>query len=379
MRLRELTDREIPTVKAAAAAVEQRLAELESEHRRLAAAQSGLVRELDADEADIRRIEERLESLRIDRQRHLDAERVVKLGGTPASELSDGHCPTCDQDWPVDLLGGRREDGEPVMAIAEHLLLIEQEQRSLQALLKGTNATLLERGARDRAVRQRLAELRADIRAHRETLLGDAKRPSVAAIREQLLLEDRLARLEAVRLDLVGIEEDLASLSEEYRGVHAALAEMSASDLSERDLERLAEFRDVFLDQLAGYGFRSLDGVGLSEETYLPERKGFDLTHEVSASDTIRLIWAYLLGLMQTSEADGVNHPGLLVLDEPGQHDIEDESLAAFLARAARSIKTGGQVIVTITRSVSRITSDGLEGANVIDFGDREHVLQPLA
>ncbi|MFZ2051700.1 MAG: hypothetical protein WAU69_12320, partial [Solirubrobacteraceae bacterium] len=233
--------------------------------------------------------------------------------------------------------------------------------------------------ARDRAVRQRLAELRADIRAHRETLLGDAKRPSVAAIREQLLLEDRLARLEAVRLDLVGIEEDLASLSEEYRGVHAALAEMSASDLSERDLERLAEFRDVFLDQLAGYGFRSLDGVGLSEETYLPERKGFDLTHEVSASDTIRLIWAYLLGLMQTSEADGVNHPGLLVLDEPGQHDIEDESLAAFLARAARSIKTGGQVIVTITRSVSRITSDGLEGANVIDFGDREHVLQPLA
>ncbi|MFZ2049486.1 MAG: hypothetical protein WAU69_00985, partial [Solirubrobacteraceae bacterium] len=42
--------------------------------------------------------------------------------------------------------------------------------------------------ARDRAVRQRLAELRADIRAHRETLLGDAKRPSVAAIREQLLL-----------------------------------------------------------------------------------------------------------------------------------------------------------------------------------------------
>lgn len=61
MRLRELTDREIPTVKAAAAAVEQRLAELESEHRRLAAAQSGLVRELDADEADIRRIEERLE------------------------------------------------------------------------------------------------------------------------------------------------------------------------------------------------------------------------------------------------------------------------------------------------------------------------------
>jgi hypothetical protein len=377
-RLKELNDREIPTVKAVAAATEGRLVDLEREHRQLAAAHAALVRELEADAADMQRIDERLRSLRTDRQRHVDAERVIDLGGTPATDLSEGRCPTCDQDWPTDLLGGRRPDGEPVMAIAEHLQLIGQEQRSLQSLRKGTEATLQDQRARESAQRQRLAELRADIRAHRETLLGDAKRPSVAAVREQLLLQDRLTRLESVRLTLVGVEEDLERLSVEYRDVRAALAELSDKDLSERDLQRLSRFRAAFLEQLSEYGFRSLDGVGLSEETYLPERKRFDLTHEVSASDTIRLIWAYLLGLMEASEAEAASHPGLLVLDEPGQQDMEDASLAAFLARAARSVEMGCQVLVTITRPLSRLAESNWSVAQVIDIGEREHVLQPL-
>ena len=376
-RLKELKEHEIPTVKAVAAETERQLTKLEQDHRQLSAAHTGVVRDLDADTTDLRRVDDRLKSLKVDRERHLDAQHIVSLGGTPASDLEGGHCPTCDQSWPNDLLGGRRDD-EPVMTFSEHLELIEQERRSLSVLRKGAVATRDDRAAQERSMREALAELRADIRAHRETLLADAQRPSAAAIREQLLIEDRIRRLESLRLELTAVVEDLADLSNKFFQVRAALEELTDGDLSDRDRELLRTFSDSFLEQLAEYGFRSLDGVTLSEVTYLPERKGFDLTHEVSASDTIRLIWAYLLGLMETAATGGTNHPGLLVLDEPGQHDIEDESLRAFLARAAQTGATKQQVLVTVTRPLSRIASPALVNAKVIDFGDRRHVLQPL-
>jgi hypothetical protein len=376
-RLRELKEREIPTVKAVAAETEKQLATLEAEHHQLAAAHAVLVHDVEADAADLERLDARLESLRVDRLRHQDAEKIVQLGGSPARELEDGRCPTCDQNWPVALLGGS-EVGEPVMTVAEHLQLINQESQSLKTLRKGAGAVLQDRRTREQALREKLVEIRADIRAHRQTLISDANGPSAAAIREQLLVEDKINHLDRMRLELARLLEGLEAHVEGYREVRAELLELADSDLSEADKKRLDEFRDHFLSQLDEYGFRSMDGVTLSEDTYLPERKGFDLTHEVSASDTIRLIWAYLVGLMETGEAGETNHPGLLVLDEPGQQEIEDASLRAFLAHAATFRDRHQQIIATITRPLSQFASDALETATVHDFGSKRHVLQPL-
>lgn len=378
VRLRDLKEREIPSVEAVASETEDRLAELEAEHLQLAASHSSLVREVDADAGDLRRIEERLEALRVDRQRHKDAERIVALGGSPVRELQDGRCPTCDQDWPTALLGGR-EEGEPVMSIAEHLQLIDQEDRSLKKLREGSGVVLADRRAKERAVRERLGELRADIRAHKQTLVSNARGPSAAAIREQLLIEDKIRRLDETRLELARLLERLEGVAGDYRQIRSELMDLADSDLSDHDRQRLVDFQGFFLDQLQQYGFRSIDGVTLSHETYLPERKGFDLTHEVSASDTIRLIWAYLVALMEVGGGSEGNHPGLLVLDEPGQQDIEDESLRAFLIRASAVKDQRQQILVTITRPRSQFDSPDLEDATFIEFGPRQHVLQPLS
>jgi hypothetical protein len=375
-RLAELKEREIPTVEAVAEETEQRLAELEAEHRRLAASHGALVRDVEADASDLERIDARLASLQVDRQRHQDAEKIAALGGSPATDLEDGRCPTCDQDWPIDLLGGQR-DGEPIMTISEHLELIEQEERSLKALRKGAEATLADLASREQALKASLMEMRADIRAHRQTLLSDARGPSAAAIREQLLVEDRIRRAEGLRGEMTGLLDELEPLSLEYRKVKAELRDLEESDLSDHDRNRLNEFGRNFLGQLAEYGFRSLDGVTVSEETYLPERDGFDLTHEVSASDTIRLIWAYLLSLMEAG-AEETNHPGFLILDEPGQQEVEEESLRSFLNRAATARERHQQVLVTVTREVSQADREELADAQVVDFGRRQHVLQPL-
>lgn len=188
-----------------------------------------------------------------------------------------------------------------------------------------------------------------------------------------------MRRLEGARLWLTAADDDLGELSDAFRKNRAALKALESSESSERDRSVIASFRSAFLEQLQEYGFRSLDGVTLSEQTYLPERQGFDLTHEVSASDTIRLIWAYLLGMLETGAVEPSNHPGLLVLDEPGQQEVELDSLRAFLARATGAARRQQQVLVTVTRPIEELRSAQLDSqARVIDFGDHTRVLQPL-
>ncbi|MFN8726245.1 MAG: hypothetical protein ACK5XB_11925, partial [Rhodospirillales bacterium] len=58
-----------------------------------------------------------------------------------------------------------------------------------------------------------------------------------------------------------------------------------------------------------------------------------DIKSDSSASDFVRLIWSYLFSLYQTSIEPQVrgNHPGLIMLDEPGQHSMAVNSQQALL------------------------------------------------
>jgi hypothetical protein len=49
----------------------------------------------------------------------------------------------------------------------------------------------------------------------------------------------------------------------------------------------------------------------------------------------VRVIWAYLLGLLEVGEQFETNHPGFLVFDEPKQQSAKDLSFAALLKRAS--------------------------------------------
>jgi hypothetical protein len=101
--------------------------------------------------------------------------------------------------------------------------------------------------------------------------------------------------------------------------------------------------------------------VSISDVDYLPKRDEFDLQAEISASDSIRVIWAYLLGLLEVSNDLDTNHPHVLVFDEPRQQSAKELSFAALLRRAAGQ-PPGDQVVFA--------TSEGLDSLR--------HMLQGL-
>ena len=117
--------------------------------------------------------------------------------------------------------------------------------------------------------------------------------------------------------------------------------------LSERDQKKISTLQDSFQQQLTQYKMGSLDvaEVKISPGSYEPEVAGVNLSADVSASDLIRLHWAYLLGLWKLARRTTGNHPGLLIFDEPQQQSVEETSFREMLRHAAG--EKNCQIIIT--------------------------------
>ncbi len=66
-----------------------------------------------------------------------------------------------------------------------------------------------------------------------------------------------------------------------------------------------------------------------------------EINFEMSASDVIRLKLAYYLSCMELMREFSVNYPGLTIIDEPGQKEVESASLFDFMRPALQSAQNG--------------------------------------
>ena len=113
----------------------------------------------------------------------------------------------------------------------------------------------------------------------------------------------------------------------------------------------------IYLRALKEYRPQSvpLTDLGISRDSYLPAAGNVDLGFEISASDGIRLVWAYLLCLLETARVAETNHPGLVVFDEPRQHSAGDRSLSMLLARASAAGSARQQVLFATSEPRARL------------------------
>ncbi|MGJ4940641.1 hypothetical protein ACQR1W_08730 [Bradyrhizobium sp. HKCCYLS1011] len=95
--------------------------------------------------------------------------------------------------------------------------------------------------------------------------------------------------------------------------------------------------------------------LSVSEDSYRPEKEGFEIGFETSASDAIRLKWAYQLSLLELANEKRTNHPNLLVFDEPRQQSSSEVSFESLLRRASASKQTNQQVIFSTSENLETI------------------------
>lgn len=301
---------------------------------------------LEADRAQSRAIEERLRTLDEDLVRNKDARKLQELGAVGSWSVTTGRCPTCHQEVGATLL--EHTHVQASMSVDENIRFLEEQRKVFELTQRQAQQALAARERQVTAIAGEAADLRARIRAARQTLVADTRAPSLAAVEERVRLTHRIRSLTDARLQIQERLNAFVTLAEEWRELVDAIRGLPDNGLSEGDEAKLRVLQQSLSSQLDAYGMRSVEPsrITISRDTYRPEYVGFDLQFDLSASDTIRTIWAYRLALLEVARVLTTNHPGLVMFDEPRQQSAEPEGFQAFLTRAALTAAVGQQVIV---------------------------------
>ena len=125
------------------------------------------------------------------------------------------------------------------------------------------------------------------------------------------------------------------------------------------DLEKLSQLTAIIQEQAKSYGFSTFpaEEIEISPENYRPQKEGFEIGFELSASDAIRLKWAYQLALMELARVRNTNHLGFVVFDEPRQQEAAKLSFRRLLERASKAKVADQQVIFATSEDREQLTS----------------------
>jgi hypothetical protein len=243
------------------------------------------------------------------------------------------------------------------MTIDENIEYIRSQIQTFERMRSRISGSIKSRERKLGAVENRSGEVRAKIRALKRTLISDGRIPSMAAIRERILLEAEIDLLVGVAERFSGKLGGFVELSDRWRSLIGRKRRLRADVLTDSDQGKLTTLERNFLELESLFGFKSFPTakLSLSRDNYRPNRDGFDLVYDVSASDNVRTICSFMLSLLEVSRSLKTNHPGLLILDEPRQQNLQWSDLTEVLTRAALSKKAGQQVIVATSDSESEV------------------------
>lgn len=225
-----------------------------------------------------------------------------------------------------------------------------------------------------------LAEVYGRIRSIRTDLISPNATPSAAAVEDRVRMQNRINELEETQASFEEAIEQLKGLSHDLARLLAEQKALPDDKMSVGDRRKFKELTSLVREQAKEFGFSTFDPneVTISEDTYRPQKEGFEIGFETSASDAIRLKWAYQLGLLELDALEDTNHPGVLLFDEPRQQSSAKVSFESLLRRAAAVKQNSQQVIFSTSedlQNLQRITA-GLDCDERIFPG---YMIQPIA
>ena len=353
--LRELVSQQIPSVEETVQTNEEELSILQESLKRKEVALSQVLNTLEMERGELISIEIRLENIAQDIRHNNDVKTLQSLGSVETLQVNKHQCPTCHQQLEDSLLP--LIDEQQVMSIDDNIKFLDEQKKIYLGVYEHTKQLIEAREIQVSQLREQFMSDRAKIRSLQKTLISDNRLPSMEAIRQQVETQERINRNEYLINQFYSKLGELEPLSEEWFEIELEKGRLPKKDVSDSDKKKLTLWDDFFVQQLREYGFQSLPirEVNVSRDTYAPSHEGFDLPSNISASDLIRIIWAYLTGLLEVSSELNTNHPGFLIFDEPRQQSTDKFSFHTLLKRASRSIENDHQIIFATSENVDNL------------------------
>ena len=375
---------ELSETEDASPELEEELAFQRSRQDELTSSIEVLRREWSAVQDEVNAIAERLTVLRFDLVRNQDAQKLKSLGSKLGKASSEHRCPTCHQSLETELLP---ELTSRTMALEQNIKFIKSQIELYEASQRSAVRSRDELARKYNAFNSELHSVMQRIRELRQALTRPAFSASRAQIEQIVRLNAQIERITSAREGMDGLNDNLACISRIYFDAQSEIKNLRLNELSNNDKNKLSGLLTELKRQCRAYNFASygIEELGLAEDNFRPVveiqtdegQQQQELGFEVSASDGIRLKWAYYLSLMLVSKFPQGNHPGLCIFDEPGQQAMEQESLREFLKFSSRNFRER-QIITAVTTEKAMPFIEELRGlgAKIIEFEGR--VLQPL-
>ncbi|WP_421566532.1 hypothetical protein [Ochrobactrum sp. EDr1-4] len=372
-----ISQAEVPIVSDNVPAIEAKLAEVLTQVERLNVQRLSFNALRQVKLADVDALTRRIHALREDLQKNQDVQKLQRFSGVQWS-LSPDRCPTCEQGLQDTLLS--QNALASIMPIEDNVSYIKSEIKMFEDILRREEEENQDREGLVSQLNRDLSEAYTAIRTLRADLVAPATSVSASAIEERILIEQKIKDFSELQSLFDGAVNGFSDLSKQYTALLKERNALPDDELSDSDKAKLNRLSELLRAQAQQFGFKTFrpDDLAISLDTYRPEVEGFEIGFETSASDAIRLKWAYQLGLLELAALNITNHPGVLVFDEPRQQSSSKVSFEQLLRRAAKSKDRGQQVIFSTSEDLSILEPiiGEIECTKIILKG---HVLQPIS
>ncbi|MCG7985463.1 MAG: AAA family ATPase [Candidatus Thiodiazotropha lotti] len=327
----------------------KRMEEAVDEVSRLNSLHESIVSEVHLNKSLLKEYASTKESLTKDLSENKVARKLRELGAEYSLKVANDHCPTCLQHVDDSLL--LADTNIQPMNINENITYLEKQVKMLERYMSGIDNLISKQNRQLSQIQDELKDKKSEVLGIRRDM-SSVSELSEADLRNQLRYEDEIEQLEKADSEITNLTGELTLISKRFKKNKKNRAALPKSYLSKNDNSKLKFMESVFKKMAGDFGYQSADTreIEINYDTYSPFLSGIALREisnsneneesksdtdanikaDSSASDFVRLIWAYLLAMYQTSAEKKGNHPGLIAFDEPGQHSMRDSSVNAL-------------------------------------------------
>ncbi|MBP8115224.1 MAG: AAA family ATPase [Chitinophagaceae bacterium] len=285
------------------------------------------------------------------------------------TELNIKSCPVCEAKLQVN------NEGECMLCHSDlskknstpeqNLAFLEDEENTFKKVIYQRVLDRRKIIEKRNQIKDKIKEYESQLDHQTKTYAGK----EFAALRQRILETDsthkemekysriatRWEELKPLRRDIILTEIDYQKLKDEISQYEQSVNDNLTIDTIKTFVQSNVKTLGLFKGNLSLIDTIRVDGT----DNYTPYLDNFDIYNISSSSDNIRIILSYYLALLQASlklkYMERIKFPNILILDEPKQQNLDNDSLLDCLTLIESIPSSASQVIMT---TYSELQSD---------------------
>ncbi|WP_311063621.1 hypothetical protein [Halomonas sp. DWK9] len=316
-------------------------------------------------------IDGKIVSLKNELDKYQQLQRLKNVGSSIDADLETKNCPICESEL-YDTLGSRNVRREP-MTLDQNIDFLKSQTDFYVNIRKRSVESLKELQERSKIIAARI-EKEEDVLKDLYEDVDDINGATKSLLRDKIKTEIEIKEAKKLEASLNGLKDKASSIHVLWSSATNSLTQLRRTLRNNSRTLVISELSSLIKKNLTAFNFSpgSIESISLSSQTLRPEQEGYDIVAETSASDYIRIIWAYTLALLQLAGIKkDVLHGGFVVFDEPRQHEASYVSFANLIDKAAGASAYNGQVIFATSLRQNELEEACKDkGVNLLCFED---------